>query len=163
MHTINNLNQYKMANTYSQLYIQLIFSVRGKKNLISDSFREELQKYMTGIIESKNTELLSIYCMPDHAHIFIGMRPVVTISELVKQVKVDSTRFINEKGWLDEKFQWQEGYGVFSYSHAHIYNIIKYIDNQPAHHKEKKFKEEYTEFLQKFDINYEERYLFDWI
>jgi len=152
-----------MPNTYSQIYIQLVFSVRGRESLISENFREELQMYMTGIIQNKNTELISIYCMPDHAHIFISLRPVVNISDLVKEIKVSSTKFINEKRWINGKFSWQEGFGVFSYSHSHIHNVIKYIKNQPEHHKKKKFKDEYIEFLQKFDINYKERYLFDWI
>jgi len=152
-----------MPGTYSQIYIQLIFSVKGRQNHISEEFKQDLQTYMGGIIQGKYVELIAVYCMPEHTHIFISLKPMIAISELVREVKISSTKFINEKQWLKGKFAWQEGFGVFSYSYSHIYNIVRYIEKQPAHHKTKKFKEEYTEFLHKFGLDYEERYLFDWI
>lgn len=153
-----------MANTYSQIYIQLVFAVKGRSNLIPKQHKEELFKYMTGIIRNKGQKLLAINGMPDHVHIFVGMTPDIAISDLVKEVKRCSTNWVNEqKKWYRGKFYWQEGFGAFSYSRSHIDRVAKYIHNQEAHHKRRTFKEEYVDFLKKFEVEYDERYLFEWI
>ena len=152
-----------MANTYSQIYIHIIFSVQGRFNLIKNEFKDELHKFITGIISKKNQKLIKINNMPDHIHILIGLKPNISISELVRDIKSNSSRFINEKKWFKGKFAWQEGFGAFSYSHSQLDTIVSYIQNQEKHHKKKSFKEEYTEFLKKFNIRYDDKYLFEWI
>lgn len=152
-----------MANTYSQIYIQVVFAVQGRQNLIPKQIREEMHKYITGIIQKRDQKLLSIFCMPDHTHILIGLKPTICISDLVRDIKAGSSKFINDKRLIKWKFNWQEGFGVFSYSRSQIETVIKYILNQEKHHKKKTFREEYLEFLKKFEIEYNEKYLFDWI
>ncbi len=131
--------------------------------MILSSWEEELYKYITGIITNKEQKLLAINGMPDHIHIFINMRPSCCLSDLVREIKKSSNEFINRKGFPDFKFQWQEGYGAFSYSHSALNNVITYIQNQKKHHKRKNFKEEYRDFLKDFQIEYKDEYLFDWI
>ncbi|MGZ4035155.1 MAG: IS200/IS605 family transposase [Bacteroidia bacterium] len=150
-----------MADTYSQIYIQIVFAVKGREKLIDRSFREELQKYITGIIEKRNNKMISIYCMPDHVHILIGMRPTTMLSDLVKDVKAGSSKFINDKQLVKGKFAWQHGFGAFSYSHSAISNVVNYINNQEAHHAKKNFRNEYLEFLKKFDVTYKEEFVFE--
>ncbi|HVX27315.1 MAG TPA: IS200/IS605 family transposase [Parafilimonas sp.] len=150
-----------MANTFSQIYLQFVFAVKHRKNLIVKEHREELNKYITGLVQHRKAKLLAVNCMPDHVHIFVGFKPVISISDFVKEIKVESNEFINGKGWCKEKFNWQEGYGVFSYSHSHIDNVVKYILNQEEHHRRKTFKEEYLDFLEKFEIAFDEKYLFE--
>lgn len=150
-----------MANTYTQLYIHLVFAVEHRDRLIHSSFKEELQKYMTGIIQNKENKLLAINLMPDHGHIFLGLNPANSISGLVAITKKSSTDFINEKRWLRGKFNWQKGYGAFSYSHSQIDRVIKYINNQEKHHKKKTFREEYLEILKSFSVQYNNEYLFN--
>lgn len=152
-----------MNGTFSQIYIQIVFPVKFRESLISPSWEEELYKYITGIITNKNQKLLAINGMPDHIHILIGMRPSCCLSDLVREIKKSSTEFINQKGFTKTKFQWQEGFGAFSYSHSALDNVIAYIRNQKHHHRKKTFREEYIEFLQKFQIAYKEEFLFDWI
>lgn len=152
-----------MANTYSQIYIQIVFAVKGRENLITQEKREELHKFITGIISNREQKLLSIFAMPDHVHILIGMKPNIAISDLVRDIKAGSSKFINDSKWINGKFNWQEGYGVFSYSKSHLDNVIKYILNQEEHHKKQTFEEEYHSFLEKFEIEYDEKYLFEWI
>lgn len=152
-----------MANTYSQVYIQIVFAVKGRQNLITQNIREELHKYITGIITNRDQKLLSIFCMPDHTHLLIGLKPSIRISDLVRDIKAGSSKFINDKKLIKGKFSWQEGFGVFSYSRSQIDTVIKYIQNQEKHHNKKSFKEEYIEFLKKFEIEYDENYLFKWI
>lgn len=152
-----------MANTYSQIYIQIVFAVKGRENLITQEKREELHKFITGIIFNREQKLLAIFAMPDHVHILIGMKPNIAISDLVRDIKAGSSKFINDSKWINGKFNWQEGYGVFSYSKSHLDNVIKYILNQEEHHKKQPFKEEYHSFLEKFEIEYDEKYLFEWI
>lgn len=152
-----------MANTYSQIYIQLVFAVKGRENLVKESFREELEKYICGIVNGKNQKPLAIYCMPDHTHLLVGLKPNLSVSDLVRDVKNNSSGFVNEKKILKTKFHWQEGYGAFSYSKSQLDNVIKYIANQPEHHKKKSFREEYLDFLQKFEVEYDEKYLFEWV
>ena len=152
-----------MPNTYSQIYIQIVFTVKGRQNLIPLQKRVELQKFITGIVQKRNQKLLSIYCMPDHTHLLIGLEPSLSISDLVRDIKAGSSKFINDNLWINGKFNWQEGFGAFSYSRSQIDNVIKYILNQEKHHHKKTFKEEYIEFLKKFEIEYNEKYLFDFI
>ena len=152
-----------MPNTYSQIYIQIVFTVKGRENLIKNTNREELHKLITGIIKNRNQKLLSIFAMPDHVHLLIGMKPNISISDLVRDIKAGSSKFINDKKWINGKFNWQEGYGAFSYSKSQINNVINYILNQEEHHKKETFKEEYLGFLNKFEIDYDEKYLFEWI
>jgi REP element-mobilizing transposase RayT len=149
-----------MANTYTQLYIHLIFAVEHRDRLIHSSFKEELQKYITGLIQNKGNKLLAINLMPDHSHIFFGLNPINAISDLAGVMKKSSTDFINDKRWLRGKFNWQEGYGAFSYSHSHIDRVIKYIVNQEKHHKKKTFREEYLKVLKSFNIMYNDMYVF---
>lgn len=152
-----------MSNTYSQLYVQIIFAVKGRQNLISKINREELQKYITGIVNKREQKMLAIFCMPDHTHVLIGLKPSIAISELVRDMKAGSSNFINGQGWIKGKFNWQEGFGAFSYSKSQLDDVINYIQNQEQHHRKKSFQEEYIEFLEKFAIEYDEKYLFDWI
>ena len=152
-----------MANTYSQIYIQIVFAVQGRQNLIAKEHREELHKYITGIVRNRDQKMLSIFSMPDHTHLLVGLKPSIAISDLVRDVKADSSNFINEKKWLRGKFNWQEGFGAFSYSRSQLDDVIKYILNQEKHHKKKTFREEYIGFLKKFEIDYDEKYLFEWI
>lgn len=152
-----------MSGTFSQIYIQLVFAVKGRNSLISYLWEEELYKYITGIVRNKEQKMLAINGMPDHVHLFIGMKPSCCLSDLVREIKKSSNDFINEKKFTGFYFQWQEGYGAFSYSHSNLDNVIKYIMNQKEHHKVLSFKEEYIEFLQKFEIEFKDEYLFEWI
>ena len=149
-----------MANTYSQIYIQIVFAVKGRLNLIRKENEDELFKYITGIIRNKKQKLIAINGMPDHIHILIGLKPNICLSDLVRDIKANSSKFINEKRWFIGKFVWQEGFGAFSYSKSQIDSVINYIKNQKLHHKKKSFKEEYIKFLTAFGIDYDERYIF---
>ncbi len=152
-----------MANTYTQIYIQIVFAVQSRRNLIPKQHKEELHKYITGIIRNKQQKLIAINSMPDHIHIFIGLKPNMALSDLVRDIKNNSSNFINNKRWLRGKFNWQKGFGAFSYGHSQIDNVVKYIQNQERHHQKKTFKDEYIEFLKKFNIEYDTKYLFKWI
>ncbi|RZA04102.1 MAG: IS200/IS605 family transposase [Sphingobacteriaceae bacterium] len=150
-----------MANTYSQIYLQFVFAVQGRQSLISKEHKEELHKYITALVQNRKAKMLAVNSMPDHIHLFVGFNPSFSISDFVKEIKVESNEFINTKKWIKGKFKWQEGYGVFSYSHSHIDDVVKYVLNQEAHHHKKTFKQEYLNLLQKFEIAFEEQYLFD--
>ncbi len=150
-----------MANTYSQITIQLIFAVRNREAMIASSFRETLHKYITGIIKNQKQKLLAINSVSDHIHILIGQSPSCCLSDLVREIKSESSRFINENKYSKFKFYWQEGFGSFSYSRSQRDNVIKYIMNQEIHHQKKTFKEEYLEFLKEFEIDFDSAYLFD--
>jgi putative transposase len=152
-----------MPNTYSQLFAQVVFTVQGRANLITPDHREELHKYITGIVTNRNQRLMSIFCMPDHVHMLVGLKPSIAISDLVRDIKAGSSQFISEQKWINGKFNWQEGFGAFSYSKSQVPAVIKYIQNQEAHHKKYTFKQEYISFLKKFEIEYNEKYLFEWI
>jgi len=152
-----------MANTYSQVYLQFVFAVKGRQSLINPENNEELQKYITGIVQNRKQKMLAINNMPDHLHLFVGFGTTMSMADFMEEVKAISSKFINENGWVKGKFEWQRGYGVFSYSRSQIDNVIKYIINQQEHHKRKTFKDEYLEFLKKFEAEYDERYLFEWI
>lgn len=152
-----------MAGTYSQLYIQVIFAVKGRENLISQSWKDELHKYIAGIISNKEQKSIIVNGMPDHIHAFIGLKPSMKISDLVRDIKNNSSKFINDRKLVKGRFSWQEGYGAFSYSHSHIQNVYNYILNQEEHHKKRSFREEYLELLKRFEIEHNEKYLFEWI
>ena len=152
-----------MPGTFSELYVQVVFAVGGRQNLIAKSWSQELYKYMSGIITAKNQKSIIVNGMPDHIHIFIGLRPSMAVSDLVRDVKNNSTNFINERHFVKGKFFWQEGFGAFSYSHSQVMGVYDYILNQEEHHVKKTFKEEYIDLLKKFEIQYDEKYLFDWI
>ena len=152
-----------MAGTYSQLYIQVVFAVKGRQNLIAKSWKNDLHKYITGIITNKEQKSIIVNGMADHIHIFVGLKPSMRISDLVRDIKNNSAKFINEAGFVKGKFVWQEGYGVFSYSHSEISRVYNYILNQEEHHQKKSFRDEYLELLKNFEIEHNEKYLFDWI
>jgi REP element-mobilizing transposase RayT len=151
-----------MADTYTHIYIQIVFAVKGRENLIHPLFREEVQRYITGIIEKRNNKLLAIYCMPDHTHILIRTRPTTVLSDLVRDIKMNSSALINDKKWLTRRFAWQNGFGAFSYSHRHVRRIIDYIRDQEKHHGKIKFREEYFNLLKEYEVEYKEEYLFEW-
>jgi putative transposase len=149
-----------MANTYTQIYIQIVFAVEGRQNLIDPQHNGELQKYITGIVTAQRQKLIAINNMPDHAHILIGQRPDSVLSDLVGDVKSGSTNFINRKRWVKGRFSWQEGFGAFSYSHSQLGSVIRYIQNQQTHHKKRSFHDEYVALLDRFDVPYDQRYVF---
>ena len=151
-----------MPGTYSQLYIQIVFAVKGRQNLIEKEWRDELHKYISGIITGKGQKSIIVNGVADHIHCFVGLKPSMSISDLVRDIKNNSSKYVNENGWVNGKFRWQEGFGSFSYSHSHIENVYRYILNQEQQHKKKTFKQEYLEFLEKFRIEYSEKYLFEW-
>ena len=152
-----------MPGTFSQIYIQIVFAVKGRDNLIATEWEEELYKYITGIVQKKEQKMLAINGMPDHIHFLIGMKPVCCLSDLVREIKKSSNDFIKEKKFVKHQFNWQEGYGAFSYSHSQFSNVISYIMNQKEHHKKMSFKDEYISLLKAFDITFDEKYLFEWI
>ncbi len=149
-------------STYSQIYIQTIFAVKGRNGLIQPEWEERLYKYITGIVQNKGQKMLAINGIPNHIHFLIGMKPSCCLSDLVREIKKSSNEFINDNKLPKFKFNWQEGFGVFSYSHSQLDNVIAYIMNQKEHHKKKTFKEEYTDFLKQFNVEYDEQYLFEW-
>lgn len=150
------------AGSFSQLYIQLVFAVKYRRNSISFDWDDDLYKYITGIVKKQGQLLLAINGMPDHVHIFIRMRPSCCISDLVREIKKASNAWINENNLVPGKFEWQGGYGAFSYSHSSAENVIKYIWRQKEHHLKRKFKDEYIDLLKEFDIEYKDEYLFQW-
>jgi putative transposase len=152
-----------MAGTFSQLYVQTVFAVKGRENLILKSWKEDLNKYIAGIITGKDQKCIIVTGMPDHIHAFIGLRPAMAISDLVRDIKNNSTNFINANKFIKGKFSWQKGYGAFSYSRSQLNDVYQYILNQELHHKKKTFKEEYLELLKLFEIEFDEKYLFEWI
>ncbi len=149
-----------MANTYTQIHIQIVIAVKRREYLIRDSLREELCKYLTGIIHNNGHKLLAINGMPDHLHILFGMRPNQALSELMRVLKANSAKWINDKGVIPGKFEWQEGYGGFSYEKSFLPQIVAYIMNQKEHHRVKTFMEEYLDLLREFEISFDEKYLF---
>ena len=149
-----------MANTYTQIYIQVVFAVQNRQNLIRPERKEELQKYLAGIVTRQGQKLIAIHCMPDHTHVLIGLKPNMALSDLVGDIKTGSTNHINEHHWVPGRFSWQEGFGAFSYSHSQLSAVIEYIRNQVQHHARKTFREEYLAFLKKCEIQYDERFLF---
>ncbi|MDC8001266.1 IS200/IS605 family transposase [Aequorivita todarodis] len=151
------------AGSFSQIYIQVVFAVRGRNSLILPSWEDELYKYITGTVQNKNQKMLAINGVQDHIHFLIGMKPSCCLSDLVREVKKSSNKFINEKKFTKYKFEWQDGFGAFSYSHSALDNVIRYIQNQKEHHKKQSFRDEYILFLKKFKVDFKEDYLFEWI
>jgi REP element-mobilizing transposase RayT len=149
-----------MANTYSQIHLHIIFAVKYRQSIIHNSWKDELYRYISGIVQRNKHKMIAINGMPDHIHLLIGMRPTQSISELLQDIKGSSSKWINEKKFIKSRFEWQEGYGVFSYGKSQIKNVINYIENQEEHHKKKTFREEYLEFLKIFEIDFDEKYIF---
>ncbi len=152
-----------MANTYSQIYIQIVFAVQNRNALIHPTWEEELYKYITGTIQNKGQKMIAINGTSNHIHLFIGLKPTCCLSDLVRETKKSSNTFIKEKNFTRFNFQWQEGFGAFSYSHSQLTDVIQYIANQKEHHKKRTFKEEYLAFLKAFEIEFKDEYLFTWI
>jgi REP element-mobilizing transposase RayT len=151
-----------MPNTYSQIYLQLVFATKGREAKIGATIKDEVEKYICGIFRNKGQKVLAIYANPDHIHILFSYKNLrITVPELVKIVKTESTNFINETNLTSDKFFWQEGYGVFSYSKSQKDSVSNYIFNQAKHHQRRSFREEYLDFLSKFEIEYDDKYLFD--
>jgi REP element-mobilizing transposase RayT len=149
-----------MANTYSQIYIQIVFAVESRQSLIDPEHNDELQKYITGIVSSQRQKLIVINNMPDHVHLLIGQRPDSALSDLVGDIKSGSTNFINRRRWVRGRFNWQEGFGAFSYSRSQLDTVVRYIKNQQRHHRTRSFRDEYVQLLDKFTVPYDERYIF---
>jgi len=152
-----------MANTYTQIYIQVVFAVQGRQSLIQPDHKEEIYKYITGIVTNQGQKMLQVNGMADHIHLLIGMKPNIALSDLVRDVKSDSSKFVNEKRWVKGKFNWQEGFGAFSYGHSQLDQVIQYIREQEKHHQQNSFKNEYLTLLRKFDIAFEDKYVFNFI
>ena len=150
-----------MANTFSQIYLQFVFAVQNRQSLIAKEHKEELHKYITRIVQNRKAKMLAVNCMPDHTHLFVGFKPTILISGFVKEIKVESNEFINDKNWVRGQFNWQEGYGVFSYGHSQLDKVINYVLTQEINHQKRTFKQEYLGLLKKFDVKFEDRYLFD--
>ena len=150
-----------MANTYTQLYVHVVFTVKGRSNLISTRWKEDLYKYITGIITNEKQKLMIINGMPDHLHLLIGLKPDCNLSDLVRTIKANSSKWINENRFVVGKFQWQTGFGAFSVGASSVDAVINYIKTQEEHHRKKTFREEYIEFLDTYQIDYNINYLFD--
>ncbi|WP_294214998.1 transposase [uncultured Chryseobacterium sp.] len=151
-----------MPNTYTQIYLQAIFATKGREIKIMPDIREEVEKYICGIFANKKQKVLAIYANPDHLHVFFSYKNLqITIPDLIKTVKIESTNFINEKKFCSGKFSWQEGYGAFSYAKSQKDKVVNYILNQEKHHVKKNFKEEYLEMLEAFEIEFKDEYLFE--
>lgn len=150
-----------MANTYTQLFVHIIFSTKGREKILHKSFRKELFKYISGILTNKNQKPFAVNGTTDHVHVFVGIEPNISISDLVRDIKHSSTNFIKEKNFIKHKFNWQKGYCAFTYSKSQFDSVIKYIMNQEVHHKTKTFEEEYIEFLKKYEVDYDSKYVFD--
>ena len=149
-----------MANTYSQIYIQIVFAVESRQNLIDPAHNDEVQKYITGIVTAQRQKLIAINNMPDHVHILIGQRPDSELSKLVGEIKTGASNFINRHRWINGRFNWQEGFGAFSYSRSQLSDVVRYIQNQQRHHQKRSFRDEYLSLLKKFKVSYDERYIF---
>jgi REP element-mobilizing transposase RayT len=151
-----------MAGTYSQIHVQIVFAVKNHPySLIKKEHKDEIEKYIAGIITGNQCKLLAIYCNPNHVHILIGSRPNVLLSDLVRKIKSSSSKFIHEKFDKNKHFAWQEGYGIFTYSRSQVDLVIKYILNQETHHRRKTFREEYIDMLKKSRIDFDEKYIFE--
>lgn len=149
-----------MANTYTQLHIQFVFAVKYRIALIQPEWNQRLHQYITGIIQNNEHKMLQINSMPDHIHILIGLRPNQSISSLVQNVKAESSKWIKDNNFCKSAFSWQEGFGAFSYSKTNVPDVIRYIQNQEAHHKQETFLNEYRRLLKEFEVEYDEKYIF---
>ncbi len=149
-----------MANTYTQIHLQFVFAVKYRKALILPDWKERLYQYITGIIQHNEHKMLQINGMPDHIHLFIGMRPTQSVSSLIQNVKTESSKWVNDSRLCSSPFAWQEGYGAFSYSKSHVPDVIRYIQNQEMHHQKETFRDEYMKLLKAFEVEYDEKYIF---
>jgi len=149
-----------MANTYTQLYVHVVYAVEGRDNLISPKWKNELFKYITGIITNKNQKLMAVNGMADHVHILIGLKPDCNLSDLVRDIKANSAKFINDKSWIAGKFEWQTGFGAFTIGQSQIDKTVKYILNQEEHHRERTFRDEYIDFLKAYKVDFKPEYVF---
>ena len=149
-----------MANTYTQIYLHIVFAVEGRQSLIAPEHNEELQKYITGIVHAQKHKLIAINNLPDHLHLLVGFRPDAALSDLVRDVKAGSSKFINEKHWMPGRFRWQEGFGAFSHSRSQLDTVIRYIQDQQKQHARKSFRQEYVELLERFGVEYDGKYIF---
>lgn len=152
-----------MSGTYSQIYLQVVIVVKGRQNLLQKAWRQDVFRYMASIITDRGHKSIIVNGVADHVHLFIGLKPSMALSDLMRDVKSNSSRFINEKKWLRGKFSWQSGYGAFSYSRSHVERVYQYILNQEKHHEKETFQQEYINFLEKFEVEYDEKYLFNWL
>ena len=150
-----------MADTYTQLYTHIVFAVKGRQRLIPKQYKEALHQYITRIITNKKQTVIRINSMPDHIHILVGMTPDIALSDLVRDIKANSSKFINKKAWIVGRFEWQRGFAAFSYSHSQLDTVVNYIKNQEAHHSRLTFREEYLAFLKRFEVPYNPKYVFD--
>jgi putative transposase len=149
-----------MANTYTQIYIQVVFAVKARQYLIRSEHKETLHKYISGVVRERDQKLLSIHCMPDHTHLLIGLKQSVALSDLVRDIKAASSNFVQRQRWFPGRFSCQEGFGAFSYGHSQISSVIQYIENQEEHHARRSFRDEYRQLLRKFAIEHDERFIF---
>jgi len=150
-----------MANTYTQCYFHLVFAIKNRDALIKMGWKNELEKYITGIVQNHKHKLLAIGSMPDHIHIFIGYSLNQLIPNLVEEVKISSNKWVKDRRFSKFRFEWQKGYGAFTHSRSQLDTVVKYVLNQEEHHKRKTFREEYLEMLKKNEIEYKEEYVFD--
>jgi putative transposase len=150
-----------MADTYTKLFIHTVFTVRGRENLISPRWKEDLYKYISGIVTHNDQKLMIINGMPDHIHLLLGIKPTIALSDLIRDIKANSSRFVNEQKWINGRFEWQHGFGAFTCNPAELEPIINYIKNQEEHHRMKRFREEYVDMLNHNKIEYKNEYLFD--
>jgi putative transposase len=149
-----------MPNCYTQIHIQFVFAVRYRAALIRKEWKERLQQYITGIFQVRKHKMLQINSMPDHIHIFIGMRPDQSVLSLMQVVKAESSKWIKAQKFCSYPFAWQEGYGAFSYAKSQVDNVIRYIQNQELHHRKETFLDEYKKLLTAFEIEWDEKYIF---
>ncbi len=150
-----------MADTYTQLYIHIVFAVKGRGCFLPKEHKEALHQYITRIITNKRQTVIRINSMPDHIHILVGMTPDIALSDLVRDIKANSSKFINKKAWIAGRFEWQSGFGAFSYWHSQLDTVVRYIKNQETHHSRQTFREEYLAFLKRFNVPYNPMYVFD--
>ena len=149
-----------MANTYHQIYLQTVFAVKYRKAVIEKAWKEKLFAVIGNLINETDCKTIIVNGVEDHVHCFIGLEPVVSVSELMKTVKAKSSKYINDQSLTPDRFEWQKGYGVFSYGQSQVDRVYKYIQNQEAHHKKQTFRDEYLDFLKKFKVAYDEQYIF---
>lgn len=153
--------EFSVANTYTQIYIQVVFATSGRLSLIRGEYKEEIYRYITGIVRNDGHQLLAINGMPDHIHILLGVRPDMSLSDLVRDIKANSSRFINQRKLAGGKFGWQDGFGAFSYGRSQLNSVISYIRNQEKHHARRSFKDEYLSLLKKFAVEFDDRFVFE--
>lgn len=150
-----------MANTYTQIFYHIVFAVKGRANLVNSIWKDDLYKYISGIVTNQDQKLYIVNGMPDHIHILVSCKPNMALSNLVKEIKEHSSKYINDKGFIQGKFNWQEGFGAFSVSFKNVEQVVNYIKNQEKHHEVKSFKDEYLEFLKEQNIDFEKKYIFE--